>query len=49
MMYPLYLYYNAFSGLKMGKAAAMSWILFIVVCAITFILIKVSKKWVENS
>lgn len=48
MMYPLYLFYNAFTELKMGKAAAMSWILFLVVSFITFVLLKVSKKWVTN-
>ena len=48
MMYPLYLFYNAFTVLKMGRAAAMSWILFLVVSFITFVLLKVSKKWVMN-
>ena len=48
MMYPLYLFYNAFSSLKMGRAAAMAWILFLVVSVITFILVKTSKKWVHN-
>ena len=48
MMYPLYLFYNAFTGLKMGKAAAMSWILFLVVCIITFLITKISKKWVNK-
>lgn len=48
MMYPLYLFYNAFTSLKMGRAAAMAWILFLVVSVITFVLVKTSKKWVHN-
>jgi len=47
LMYPLYLYYNAFNYLKMGRASAMAWILFLIVGAITFILTKTSKKWVD--
>jgi multiple sugar transport system permease protein len=46
LMYPLYLYYNAFSYLKMGRASAMAWILFMVVGLMTILLVKGSKKWV---
>lgn len=46
LMYPLYLYYNAFSFLKMGRASAMAWILFLVVGLLSIILVKSSKKWV---
>jgi multiple sugar transport system permease protein len=47
LMYPLYLYYNAFTYLKMGRASAMAWILFLIVGVITYILTKTSKKWVD--
>lgn len=46
LMYPLYLYYNAFSFLKMGRASAMAWILFLVVGLLSILLVKGSKKWV---
>lgn len=48
LMYPLYLFYTAFSSLKMGRASAMAWILFIVVGLFTLLLVKVSKKWVQD-
>lgn len=47
MMYPLYLFYNAFSFLKMGRASAMAWILFLIVGLLTWVLQKTSKSWVE--
>jgi multiple sugar transport system permease protein len=47
LMYPLYLYYNAFSFLKMGRASAMAWILFVIVGLLTLLLTKTSKKWVD--
>ncbi len=47
LMYPLYLYHNAFTFLKMGRASAMAWILFIVVGLFTILLTRVSKKWVD--
>lgn len=47
MMYPLYLYYNAFSYLKMGRASAMAWILFLIVGGLTIILRKTSTSWVD--
>lgn len=47
MMYPLYLFYNAFSFLKMGRASAMAWILFLIVGFMTWVLQKTSKSWVD--
>lgn len=47
LMYPLYLYYNAFSFLKMGRASALAWILFVIVGLLTWLLTKTSKKWVD--
>ncbi len=45
-LYALYLYRNAFAYLRMGKASAMAWLLFIVIVLFTFILFKTSARWV---
>ena len=45
-LYGLYLYRNAFEYLRMGKASALAWMLFIVIVAFTFILFKTSARWV---
>jgi len=47
MFYAMYLFHNAFTYLKMGKASAMAWILFVIISLITFVLLKSSKKWVQ--
>ncbi|MBF1004612.1 MAG: sugar ABC transporter permease [Lachnospiraceae bacterium] len=47
LMYPLYLFQNAFGRLKMGSASAMAWILFVIVLLLTLILLKVSDKYVD--
>jgi len=47
LFYALYLYHNGFNYLKMGKASAMAWILFIIVAIVTWILIKTSHLWVS--
>lgn len=44
LMYPLYIYHNAFYYFKMGKATAMSWLLFILVALLTVVMVKISKK-----
>ena len=51
MFYALYLYNNAFKHHKMGKACAMAWILFVIIMALSFLVLKVSKPFVyyENS
>ena len=46
MFYATYLYHNAFTYLKMGKASAMAWILFVIASIITYVIFKTSKKWV---
>jgi len=46
LMYAIYLYQNAFYFLKMGKASAMAWLMFILVGAVTWIIFKTSKRWV---
>lgn len=45
-LYALYLYRNAFEYLRMGKASAMAWLLFIVIVLFTFVLFKTSARWV---
>jgi multiple sugar transport system permease protein len=47
LFYALYLYANAFSYLKMGYASAMAWILFLVTIAVTFALIRGSRRWIH--
>lgn len=47
LFFAIYLYQNAFSYFKMGKASAMAWILFIVAASVTFIIFKTQKRWVS--
>ena len=46
LFYPTWLYQQAFQYTAMGYAAALAWILFIVVMACTLVLIKTSDRWV---
>ncbi len=46
MFYALYLYYNAFSYHKMGKACAMAWILFIIIAVLSVLIVKVTGPMV---
>jgi len=46
LVYVYYLYQNAFEYLKMGYAAALAWILFIVILTLTWLQFKASTKWV---
>ena len=46
LFYVLYLYKKAFQQFKMGDAAAMAWILFIVIFTLTLIQFKLSRRWV---
>lgn len=46
LTYGLYLYNNAFAFFRMGYAAAMAWILFVIIMVITLILFRSSAKWV---
>lgn len=48
LMYPLYLFNTAFSYMKMGRASAMAWVLFLIVSLLTFLAIKGSKKVSES-
>jgi multiple sugar transport system permease protein len=45
LFYGLYLYANAFTYLKMGYASAMAWVLFLIILAVTVVLIKSSNRW----
>jgi multiple sugar transport system permease protein len=47
--YALHLFRNAFRFLRMGKASAMAWLLFIVIIIFTFLLFKTSARWVYYS
>lgn len=42
----LYLYRNAFNYLQMGYAAAMAWVLFLIILGLTLIVFKSSPLWV---
>ena len=44
--FAVFLYRNAFSYLRMGKASALAWMMFIVIVAFTVILFKTSGRWV---
>jgi multiple sugar transport system permease protein len=45
--YVFYLWQNGFQFYKMGYASAMAWLLLIVVMILTYIIMKVSKKYVH--
>jgi multiple sugar transport system permease protein len=44
--YSLFLYRNAFIFLRMGKASALAWLLFVVIIVFTTILFRVSGRWI---
>lgn len=44
-LYGIMLYQNAFQFFKMGYASALSWILFVIIIAITALIFKSSSKW----
>jgi multiple sugar transport system permease protein len=45
LFYSLYLYSNAFYYFKMGYASALAWILFLVILAVTVLLLRSSARW----
>jgi multiple sugar transport system permease protein len=47
LVYSLYLYRNAFQFFRMGYASAMGWILFLLILAVTAILLRSARKWVH--
>lgn len=46
LFYVFYLWQNAFQYLNMGYAAAMAWILFLIVLVVTVAVFATSRKWV---
>lgn len=46
LFYVLYLYQNAFQFFRMGYAAALAWILFIIIFAFTVLVFRSSAAWV---
>ncbi len=48
LFYMLYLYQSAFQNFRMGYASALSWLLFLIMTAATFILFRTSRYWVYS-
>jgi multiple sugar transport system permease protein len=46
MLYPMYLFQNAFQYFKMGYACSMAWLLFVVVVSATAILFKTTARYI---
>ena len=46
LLYPLYLFQNAFAFFRMGYASAMAWILFLLTVIATLVVFKTSARWV---
>ena len=46
LFYNLYLYFNAFSYMKMGYASALAWVLFAIVLLLTLLIFRSSDAWV---
>lgn len=44
-MYSLFIYENAFKKFKLGYAAANAWVMFLIVLALTGVVLLISKKW----
>jgi len=44
--YAVHLYRTAFLQLRMGKASAMAWVLFVIILVFTFVLFRTSRRWV---
>lgn len=47
LFYVVYLFQQAFTFLHMGYASAMAWLLFVVVLAVTFVQIRLSRRFVH--
>lgn len=46
LFYVLYLYRQAFQNFRMGYASAMAWVLFVVILALTLLVIRSARSWV---
>ena len=48
LFYNIYLFRQAFEFLRLGYASAMAWLLFVIILILTFIQLRLSKRWVYN-
>ena len=46
LFYVLYLYRQAFQYFNMGYASAMAWVLFVVILALTLLVVRSARRWV---
>lgn len=46
LFYAIYLFQQAFEYLHMGYASAMAWILFVIIMAVTFVQVRVTRRFV---
>jgi multiple sugar transport system permease protein len=46
LFYVIHIFDQAFERFRLGYASALAWLLFIVIMIITFIQIRLSKRWV---
>ena len=48
LFYNIYLFRQAFEFLRFGYASAMAWLLFVIILILTFIQLRLSKRWVYS-
>lgn len=48
LFYSVLLYQNAFKYLKMGKASAMGWILFLLISILSLIIFRYTRRFIDN-
>ena len=46
LFYVLYIYQNAFQYFQMGYASALAWVLFVIILAVTVLVLRWSNMWV---
>lgn len=44
--YVMYLYTRAFENLQLGRASAMAWVFFIITVCFTYLLFKLTRRWI---
>jgi multiple sugar transport system permease protein len=49
LFYVLYIYRQAFQFFNMGYASALAWVLFLVILALTLLIVRSSDRWVFYS
>lgn len=47
LFFVMYLYKKAFHDMEMGTAAAMAWVFFLIIFALTYLILKTSTSWVH--